>query len=137
MLLVCNSPYFKYRTLLCIFFLFQILFKRLLSTLDSHYLYTFIYRAEHRAFINPSEVRVELQPFGKFHEKVCPTKALTDITRSREWNCILLKFKDYRDLRVGFSLTKDEITFLIGELKRSVIKVNSQTLLGRNLWSNL
>lgn len=92
-----------------------------------YYLYSFIYRAEHKVFIGPTEIRIKLQPFGIIHEKIRPINALTNITSSQERNCILLKFKGHRDLRVGFSLTKDEIAFIIGELKKSVEKVNNRT----------
>lgn len=90
-----------------------------------YYLYTFIYRAKHRVSISPAEIAVELQPFGIHHSKIRPTEALTDIVRSREWNCVLLKFKGYSDLRVGFILKKEELVFLIGELKRLTEEVDS------------
>lgn len=85
-----------------------------------YYIYTFIYRAEHRVVVDAESITIEFQPFGYYLEHSRPTKALTEITRSREWHCVLLKFDGYKDLRVGFSLTDEDIAYVIGRIKKMV-----------------
>jgi len=86
----------------------------------SYYLYTFIYRAEHKIFISSKEIVVELYPFGKRLTRVRPTYELKEIATSQEWKCVILKFNGYKDLRVGFDLSNEEIKYVIGTLKKRI-----------------
>lgn len=81
-----------------------------------HYLFGFIYRAEHKVQINSKEIKVELQPFGINISKVRETRALVGISKNRNWNYVDLKFNNARSLRVGFALSKEDLRYLIGEL---------------------
>lgn len=88
-----------------------------------YYLYTFIYRAEHQISINAEEIILDIYPFDKHVKKVRPILALKDITTSREWKCVILKFNGYKELRVGFDLSNEEIIYVIGRLK-SLVDLN-------------
>jgi len=76
----------------------------------------FIYQAKQKLTINSSEIKLELKPFGFYILKSRNTHEFTEVIVDKNWQFLALKFKNDKDLRVGYSFDKEEKKYFIGRI---------------------